>query len=110
MSGPELPLGPTSRFMALLQPRPVLVPLAPPTTEGREERAAELVLPLMGCSTRENFSSPSLTALLGRVVSTSHLGSIIEPTQFGGTWMRKPRGHENGRERVQPPLVAMKCW
>lgn len=74
-----------SRFTALLQPRPVLVSLAPPTTKGREERAEELARPLNGCYTRENSSFPSLMVALGRVGPTSHLGSITEPTLFAGT-------------------------
>lgn len=74
----------TSGSMALPQPQSVLTSMTPVTTEDSENRAAELVPFLTGYSTRENWSCPSQTTVLGGSGPLPLLGRTVELTLLVG--------------------------
>lgn len=95
MSRSGLLLGP------MMQPWSVLMPEAPDTTKGREDRTAELAPPLTGCNTRENWSCPSWAEALRTEDPAYHLGSKIELTLFAGLCANGPEGVRKD-EQVAP--------
>lgn len=67
--------------MALIQPQSVLKSMAPDTTEGREDKAAQsLLCTLTGSNTMGNWSHPSLAKALRREGPAPHLGTVGELT------------------------------